>query len=142
MTRNAPPKHYAGAIEPWDYIKAHGLDFWSANVIKYVTRAGRKDGASRLDDYRKAQNYLTFLIAEEEAAARRLADEEAAAAAVEGMTPPVCHCDAAEPGQHWHGEEAPPELDESVWERHFTEWAGHQLGPPNRCRVCLERART
>lgn len=66
--RNPPPSHYGGSIEPWDYIAAHSLDFWQGNVVRYVTRAGRKaDGeASALVDYGKARDYIDYLIRREE----------------------------------------------------------------------------
>ena len=35
-----------------------GLPFCRGNVIKYVARAGRKDGGEELTDLRKAQWYL------------------------------------------------------------------------------------
>jgi hypothetical protein len=68
VTRNPPPEHYAvtGQIEPWDYIESHGLDFWEGNIIKYVTRAGRKHGASVRDDLIKARNYIDYLLEREE----------------------------------------------------------------------------
>lgn len=68
VDRNPPPAHYAAGIEPWDYMESHGLDYWEGNVIKYVTRAGKKsDGeASALVDYRKARDYLNYLILREE----------------------------------------------------------------------------
>lgn len=51
------PKHYtAGGIETIDFIEAKGLNFNLGNVVKYVTRAGRKD--NRLEDLKKARWYL------------------------------------------------------------------------------------
>lgn len=51
------PVHYQG-----DYvmrvIEDFGLDFCAGQVVKYVLRAGRKDGESDLQDLRKAQWYL------------------------------------------------------------------------------------
>jgi len=59
-----PPTHYMGLdMQPWDVVKAFGLDFWEGNVLKYVLRAGRK-GPAR-EDYIKARNYLTYLIERE-----------------------------------------------------------------------------
>lgn len=62
-----PPEHYAGkgGVDPWAFIEAQGLDYWSGNVIKYVTRAGRKEIASRLDDLTKARNFLDYMIKRE-----------------------------------------------------------------------------
>lgn len=53
------PSHYLnGKIEPWDFIFDQQLDFFYGNVIKYICRAGFKDGESELDDIRKALTYL------------------------------------------------------------------------------------
>ena len=49
-------------MEPWELIAAQELDFFSGNIIKYVVRAGKKDGESVLDDLIKAQVYLKKLI--------------------------------------------------------------------------------
>ena len=41
------PDHYScGSIEPWDYIRDQGLNYHLGNAIKYISRAGKKDGAS------------------------------------------------------------------------------------------------
>ena len=57
------PEHYRqGDIEPWDFISSQGLGFLEGNVIKYITRAGKKDTESRLDDLLKAKAYLHKLI--------------------------------------------------------------------------------
>ena len=57
------PKHYRqGSIEPWDFIVAQRMDFLTGNIVKYITRAGRKEGESKLDDLIKAQTYLRKLI--------------------------------------------------------------------------------
>ena len=53
------PDHYQlGKIQTWDFIIDQDLDFCLGNVVKYVTRAGMKDGESELDDLVKAQMYL------------------------------------------------------------------------------------
>jgi hypothetical protein len=66
-TYRPPPTHYAGAggLDPWAYIRAHGLDYWQGNIIKYVTRAGKKDGESRRKDLEKARDFLNFMIEHE-----------------------------------------------------------------------------
>ena len=56
------PDHYQGDIQPWDYIHAQNLNYFQGNIIKYVTRAGRKEGERALDDYVKAAAYLRKLI--------------------------------------------------------------------------------
>lgn len=62
-----PPEHYRGdgGLDPWRYIEAHGLDYWAGNVIKYVTRAGRKEIATVEDDLIKARNFLNYMIERE-----------------------------------------------------------------------------
>lgn len=59
-----PPSHYegTGGLDPWAYIEAHGLDYWAGNVIKYVTRAGRKEIATVEEDLIKARNYIDYMI--------------------------------------------------------------------------------
>lgn len=53
------PPHYGKAgIQPLDFIRAHGLGFNVGNVIKYVTRAGKKYPEKHLEDLEKAQYYL------------------------------------------------------------------------------------
>jgi hypothetical protein len=54
------PAHYGGAENTYEAIKvieAWELGFNLGNVIKYISRAGKK--GSRLDDLKKAQWYLT-----------------------------------------------------------------------------------
>lgn len=53
------PDHYNnGRIEAWDYIKDQGFDFDLGNAIKYITRAGKKNGVSKREDLEKAINYI------------------------------------------------------------------------------------
>ena len=53
------PQHYRqGSIEPWDYIIDQQLGYLEGNIVKYITRAGKKDNESRLDDLLKAQAYI------------------------------------------------------------------------------------
>ena len=53
------PKHYNIKIEPRDYITQNKLDFNEGNIIKYITRYKQKNG---LEDLKKAQDYLNYLI--------------------------------------------------------------------------------
>ena len=60
------PAHYGGADNPYEAIKvieAWTLNFNLGNTTKYIARAGRKDGATRLEDLRKARWYLDREIA-------------------------------------------------------------------------------
>lgn len=56
------PPHYRLGDREVIEITQH-LDFLSGNVVKYVCRAGRKEGSSSLEDYLKARWYLDRLIA-------------------------------------------------------------------------------
>jgi len=50
-------------IQPIEYILANDLNFVEASVVKYVSRWRNKGG---LDDLRKAEHLLRFLIEHEE----------------------------------------------------------------------------
>jgi Protein of unknwon function (DUF3310) len=53
------PEHYGGAEDPYEAIKvveAWSLCFHLGNVIKYISRAGKKGDA--LEDLKKARWYL------------------------------------------------------------------------------------
>ena len=53
--------HYGGADDPYEAIKvieAWGLGFCLGNVVKYISRAGKKDGNTELADLNKALWYL------------------------------------------------------------------------------------
>ena len=53
------PSHYCdGGIETLDFILAKRLDFLLGQVVKYVSRAGKKDPAKELEDLQKARFYL------------------------------------------------------------------------------------
>jgi len=59
MTK-ADPNHYQrGRIEVWDFISDQNLDYFLGNAIKYICRAGFKDGETKIDDLTKAITYLT-----------------------------------------------------------------------------------
>lgn len=63
-TTTTTPSHYVtGGIEAIDAIEAWGLGFRLANVIKYVARAGKKQGVDAKEDLVKARNYLSREIA-------------------------------------------------------------------------------
>jgi hypothetical protein len=53
------PQHYGGEDNQYEAIKvieAWELDFCLGNVVKYISRAGKKGG--KMEDLRKAQWYL------------------------------------------------------------------------------------
>ena len=58
---NTPP-HYQGSIKPIDLINAQELNFNLGNVVKYVCRAGKKEGENTLSDLEKAKDYINFEI--------------------------------------------------------------------------------
>lgn len=63
------PAHYGGEGNPYEAIKvveAWDLDFYLGNVLKYVSRAGKK--GDELEDLKKARWYLDRKIARLEAA--------------------------------------------------------------------------
>lgn len=63
------PDHYGGdtTYEAIKVIEAWGLGFHGGNVVKYLARAGKKNGADLVDDLEKARWYLDRLIAMERA---------------------------------------------------------------------------
>lgn len=53
------PSHYkAGEFDVITFCQKHDLSFDVGNVIKYVTRAGKKKDNSELQDLNKAMEYL------------------------------------------------------------------------------------
>lgn len=53
---NSPAHYTAGGIETIDYIEAKQLNYHLGNVVKYVSRAGKKN--EMLEDLKKAKWYL------------------------------------------------------------------------------------
>ena len=62
---NKPPHYTVGGVDFLDYAEAKGLteNAYLFNVVKYVSRAGKKVGANPVEDLKKAQFYLTREIA-------------------------------------------------------------------------------
>ena len=58
------PHYNDMVIEPIDYITKNNFDFLEGNIIKYVSRYKNKNG---VEDLKKAQQYLTWLIEREDA---------------------------------------------------------------------------
>ncbi|WP_367582354.1 DUF3310 domain-containing protein [Tsukamurella tyrosinosolvens] len=53
------PQHYTrGGIEVWDFIDAYELGFELGNVVKYVSRAGKKNPSTEVEDLKKARANL------------------------------------------------------------------------------------
>jgi hypothetical protein len=59
------PSHYTGhgGIQPIDFIMSNKLGFCEGNIVKYVYRWQGKGG---VEDLKKAEQYIKFLIAEAE----------------------------------------------------------------------------
>lgn len=55
---NHPPHYKAGGIETIDFIEAKDLNYRLGNVIKYVSRAGKKLDSNPVQDLEKALFYL------------------------------------------------------------------------------------
>jgi hypothetical protein len=55
---NHPPHYKVGGIEVIDYIESKELGYHLGNVIKYISRAGLKDG-NVIQDLEKAEWYLS-----------------------------------------------------------------------------------
>ena len=64
MDKFNPPHYTYSKIETIEVIEAWGLGYRLGNVIKYISRAGRK--GDRLEDLRKALWYLEREINEED----------------------------------------------------------------------------
>ena len=59
------PAHYGGEDNPYEAIKvidAWNLDFCLGNVVKYISRAGKKGNNSKEQDLKKALWYLEHEI--------------------------------------------------------------------------------
>ena len=59
---NHPPHYKTGGIETIDFIEAKDLNYRLGNVVKYVSRAGRKN-SDPIEDLEKAAWYLQREIA-------------------------------------------------------------------------------
>ena len=53
-----PDYYRTGKIEVADFIADKNFNFFLGNVVKYVSRAGKKEGNSKIQDLRKALWYL------------------------------------------------------------------------------------
>lgn len=58
-------KEYYNGVTVWDFIDDMEFNFNLGNVVKYVSRAGKKEGESRLTDLNKARDYLDREIVKE-----------------------------------------------------------------------------
>lgn len=60
MSEISHPLHYGGdtTYEAIKVIDAWDLNFNLGNVVKYISRAGKKDPEKKIEDLEKAQFYL------------------------------------------------------------------------------------
>ena len=66
MTDLRPDYYNSCGFEVIDFIDAFSLSFALGNVLKYITRAGKKNGEERLSALYKARYYLQHEIELEE----------------------------------------------------------------------------
>lgn len=65
MSKYSPAHYQQGSIQVWDFIVDQQLGYLEGNIVKYITRAGKKDNESRLDDLLKAQAYIHKAVSTE-----------------------------------------------------------------------------
>jgi len=63
---NNPPHYMYGGIDTIAFIEAKRLGYHLGNVVKYITRAGRKGTTTGLDDLKKARWYIDRAIEKNE----------------------------------------------------------------------------
>ena len=57
------PSHYERyKIEPINFIMLNDLSFWVGNIVKYVVRAGYKEGVDEKTDLLKARRYIDMRL--------------------------------------------------------------------------------
>lgn len=66
MTEIRPDYYKANGLEAFDVIDSFELNFNLGNVIKYVLRAGKKDGEEKGKDLNKALFYLKREVSKDE----------------------------------------------------------------------------
>lgn len=64
---DAPPHYTRLNPQPLEVITAWGLNFPIGSAIKYLARAGHKEGADALTDYKKAVSFIQYEIKKLEA---------------------------------------------------------------------------
>ena len=60
-TKQEGGTHYLMPIQPIEYIRKNNLGWFEGNVIKYVSRHDKKNGA---EDIKKAIHYLEMILDE------------------------------------------------------------------------------
>lgn len=54
--------HYQRKIQPWDVVDEYGLDYYRGSALKYLLRAGTKEGVTAVTDLEKAAHYIEKAI--------------------------------------------------------------------------------
>jgi len=65
MSKFSPAHYQQGSIDVWDFIIDQQLNYLDGCMIKYICRAGAKEGESRLDDLLKVKAYITKAVSTE-----------------------------------------------------------------------------
>jgi hypothetical protein len=55
---NKPPHYTDGGVDTLNFIEAKDLNYRLGNVVKYISRAGKKVGSDPVQDLEKARFYL------------------------------------------------------------------------------------
>lgn len=71
MSTLQPDYYRIGGVDVIEFCQRQGLSFTLGNVVKYVTRAGRKNADTDIEDLQKAREYI-----DREIEARKKAKEE------------------------------------------------------------------
>lgn len=58
-TKEVGGNHYQSEIQPWDFIAANKLGFDEGNIVKYICRHQKKNGA---EDIKKAISYCKHIL--------------------------------------------------------------------------------
>ena len=59
---NHPSYYNTGSIEVIDFIEDQKLNFHLGNAVKYIIRAGKKNGEKEIEDLQKAKWYIARYI--------------------------------------------------------------------------------
>jgi hypothetical protein len=112
------PRHYNLGIETSEYIKSWDMDYYSGNVIKYVTRAPHK--GKPVEDLQKAKWYLEQLIihAKEEEEEDQVADfrSEQCTDCMRHTSNCECDVEVEEEDDDWANSDVPLDIHGHPWD--------------------------
>lgn len=60
--RQVGGSHYQRKIQPWDVVDEYSLSYYRGNALKYLLRAGTKEGVTAVTDLEKAVHYIERAI--------------------------------------------------------------------------------